>query len=137
MVRSLQVRLGILASEVGVTEGSDSGAHRCYPGGRGRGGRARGEDCGSHLNEHGSVSGGTRVACTHVSFPGPRAAPSVPYLGSTPRIRKAGLVSDRRSRLTGHSFPWEAKLNGQGLLGPTVSCACTPGRPGQCSPSSA
>ena len=38
-----------------------------------------------------------------------------PDLGSTLRMRNAGLVSDRRSRFTGHSFSWEAKLEGQGM----------------------
>lgn len=40
-----------------------------------------------------------------------------PYLGSILRMRNAGLVSDRRSRFTGHSFSWEEKLRDQGTLG--------------------
>lgn len=31
------------------------------------------------------------------------------YLGSTARMRKAGLLSDSRSRFTGHCFSWGRK----------------------------
>lgn len=49
---------------------------------------------------------------------------SRPYLGSTPRMRNAGLVSDSRSRFTGFSFSWEAKVRDQEMLGPNHPTSC-------------
>ena len=103
--------------------------------------RAKGEgekwmDTGSHLkNEHVSVR---RRVCV-VYFLCLWAAVSVPcpYLGSTLRMRKAGLVSDRRSRFTGHSFSWEAKVRGQRMLALTIPCLPNSIWSGLASPSSA
>lgn len=103
--------------------------------------RAEGEgerwmDSGSHFkNERVSVRRRVCVVC----FPCLRAAVSVPcpYLGSTLRMRNAGLVSDRRSRFTGHSFSWEAKVRGQRMLALTIPCLPNSVWSGLASPSSA
>lgn len=59
------------------------------------------------------------ASCAHTRAPHAYGQPPrCLYLGSTLRIRNAGLASESRSRFTGHSFSWEAKFRGQGDAGP-------------------
>lgn len=46
-----------------------------------------------------------------------------PYLGSTLRMRKAGLVSDSRSRFTGHSFSQQRIMSQRTEAGASVFTA--------------
>lgn len=80
-------------------------------------GEGKEEDSRSHSNEQvAGVCVGKYLCRLHArGFPCLGRPWWCPYLGSTLRMRNAGLVSDRRSRFTGHSFSWEAKLEGQGM----------------------
>lgn len=52
--------------------------------------------------------------------------PAGSYLGSKLRMRQAGLVSDSRSRFTGHPFSW-GQRSGVRVCGKEPSCPSPPG----------